>query len=105
MALSSVRHFATCNCVTVQLAQPWYSDLKHDFERIIGRPYAGEKIVTNCQLFAFGYCPNCGQAHPTERLIYFAASPSLHKCGARCTGARGHNCECSCNGANHGVAA
>lgn len=28
-----------------------------------------------------------------------------HKCDARCTSARGHNCECSCGGANHGVAA
>lgn len=27
---------------------------------------------------------------------------SEHKCDARCTGARGHDCECSCNGANHG---
>ncbi len=25
-------------------------------------------------------------------------------CDARCTGARGHNCECSCGGANHGAA-
>lgn len=25
-------------------------------------------------------------------------------CDARCTGARGHNCECSCGGANHGKA-
>lgn len=24
-------------------------------------------------------------------------------CDARCTGARGHNCECSCGGANHGA--
>ncbi len=23
-------------------------------------------------------------------------------CDARCTGARGHNCECSCGGENHG---
>lgn len=28
-----------------------------------------------------------------------------HKCDPRCTSARGPNCECSCGGANHGVAA
>ena len=26
------------------------------------------------------------------------------KCDARCTNARGHNCECSCGGLNHGSA-
>jgi hypothetical protein len=26
-------------------------------------------------------------------------------CDARCTNARGHNCECSCGGKNHGMAA
>lgn len=25
------------------------------------------------------------------------------KCDGRCMGATGHNCECSCGGANHGV--
>jgi hypothetical protein len=27
------------------------------------------------------------------------------KCSAICTGARGHTCDCSCGGKNHGVAA
>jgi hypothetical protein len=27
-----------------------------------------------------------------------------HKCDARCMNATGHNCECSCGGANHGLA-
>lgn len=26
-----------------------------------------------------------------------------HKCDARCTGAKGHDCECSCGGKNHGA--
>jgi len=29
-------------------------------------------------------------------------SPTV-KCDARCTGARGHNCECQCGGKNHGA--
>lgn len=32
---------------------------------------------------------------------YFVADK---KCDGRCMGATGHNCECSCGGANHGVA-
>lgn len=27
-----------------------------------------------------------------------------HVCDARCTGAKGHSCDCSCGGANHGKA-
>jgi len=30
------------------------------------------------------------------------ARVSEHKCDARCTSAKGHNCECSCGGENHG---
>lgn len=25
-----------------------------------------------------------------------------HRCGAKCTGSKGHVCECSCGGKNHG---
>lgn len=32
------------------------------------------------------------------------ASISDHKCDARCMNSRGHVCECSCGGANHGKA-
>jgi hypothetical protein len=105
MARSSIKHFAVCDGVTVELVSPWYSDLKKDFARLIGRPYRGEKLVRECQLFAFGLCPNCGKYHATTRRIQYGANPSLHTCGARCMAARGPNCECSCGGANHGAAA
>jgi hypothetical protein len=106
MAVAAIKHFAVCNGVTIELLKPWYSDLKRDFERLIGRPKReGEKLVRNCQLFAFGVCPNCGENHPTERVIQYAKNPSLHKCGARCMAAKGPQCECSCSGANHGSAA
>jgi hypothetical protein len=102
---ATIKHFAACNGVTVELLNPWYSDLRRDFERLIGRPHLdGEKLVRNCQLFAFGVCPTCGNNHPTQRLIRYAKYPSLHQCGARCRAAKGPNCECSCSGANHGSA-
>ena len=76
MAVAAIKHFAVCNGVTIELLNPWYSDLKRDFERLIGRPKReGEKLVRNCQLFAFGVCPNCGENHPTERVIQYAKNP------------------------------
>jgi hypothetical protein len=49
-----------------------------------------------------GLCPNCHRAMEYGALVG-RFDPS-HKCDARCEGARGHNCECSCGGANHGLA-
>lgn len=39
---------------------------------------------------------------PATRRIEYKKFPSLHKCDARCQNAKGHTCECSCGGANHG---
>lgn len=39
---------------------------------------------------------------PVTRIIEYKKNPSLHKCDARCTNAKGHVCECSCGGKNHG---
>ena len=40
---------------------------------------------------------------PLLRTIEFKNHPSLHKCDARCLNAKGHQCECSCGGKNHGA--
>ena len=47
-------------------------------------------------------CPDCDKAVRLTRLkgVY---NPD-HACDARCTNAKGSNCECACNGANHGSA-
>lgn len=45
----------------------------------------------------------CGRTM-TARLLRGHVSPD-HKCGARCLASKGHVCECSCGGANHGTAA
>lgn len=42
---------------------------------------------------------------PVTRRIDYKKNPSLHKCDARCMGAKGNSCECSCGGKNHGVMA
>ena len=50
-----------------------------------------------------GICPSCFRAMDYGQLKAYLKPE--HKCDARCTGARGPNCECSCGGANHGIAA
>lgn len=50
-----------------------------------------------------GYFARCPQRHrffPLKQ-IKGTYSPD-HKCDSRCLNARGHNCTCSCGGANHG---
>ena len=41
--------------------------------------------------------------YPATRKVFFNLYGSKHKCDARCRNAKGHNCECSCGGENHGV--
>lgn len=50
-----------------------------------------------------GLCRNCGKAMDYG-ILQGHLRPEV-KCDARCTSARGHSCDCSCGGANHGVAA
>jgi hypothetical protein len=57
------------------------------FSRMVGRPIDGPDAIL-----------------PVTRKIFFKSNPSLHKCDARCMGATGHDCECSCGGKNHGAA-
>ena len=47
-------------------------------------------------------CPKCGKLMSFGQLK--AVTAPEHVCDARCINARGHNCECSCGGANHGKA-
>jgi hypothetical protein len=56
------------------------------YQTMVGTPITGEKCIM-----------------PATRWIHYSNKPSLHKCDARCMGAKGHNCECSCGGKNHGI--
>jgi hypothetical protein len=44
----------------------------------------------------------CGSQMTCKRL---KGSVSDHECGSRCLSSKGHVCECSCGGVNHGSAA
>lgn len=48
-----------------------------------------------------GVCPGCGRKMEFSFLI--ATERLGVPCDARCTGARGHTCDCSCGGKNHGA--
>jgi len=48
----------------------------------------------------FGLCPQCHRAMDYGTLV--GKVDLSHKCDARCEGARGCTCECSCGGVNHG---
>lgn len=37
------------------------------------------------------------------RVVAYNPNGSKHACDARCRTAKGHNCECSCGGVNHGI--
>lgn len=47
-------------------------------------------------------CPSCSR--PMAWGYVKGISNPAVRCDARCTHARGHNCECSCGGENHGKA-
>ena len=49
-----------------------------------------------------GLCPKCGHCMTYGVLVAHVVED--HACDARCTGARGPSCDCSCGGANHGRA-
>jgi hypothetical protein len=47
-----------------------------------------------------GICPQCGREMSWNYLKHVLVVE--HRCDSRCAYARGPNCECSCDGANHG---
>lgn len=85
--MADIRYFAEQNGAIVQLTSVW-----HDGH-----------ISTKPHHF-FGTAPD-GSRITAQRAIEFKRHPKLHKCDDRCVHARGHKCECSCGGANHGKAA
>lgn len=42
----------------------------------------------------------CGETMPGKRIV---GRTTEHECDARCMNSRGHVCECSCGGRNHGA--
>lgn len=104
MSRDIIKHFGEClGGAIVELRSIAWAP-RRDFERIIGRPIAaGEKLAREGGLFAYGTCPDCGRLHPSGRRVHYSKKPSMHVCNAKCMGAMGPDCECSCGGKNHGA--
>ena len=83
--MATFRYFAEVNGQTVQLRS---DSIWHDGRGSRARHFSG--------LTPDGVRVQC------DRAIERKSNPSLHECGARCMGAKGFLCECSCGGKNHG---
>jgi hypothetical protein len=81
------------------LQAPWNMDNREFATKF---PGASAK---RCDSFSrwVGYGPDGNTLMPVARIIHRKSNPSNHKCDARCQHAKGHNCECSCGGKNHGA--
>lgn len=74
-----------------------------------GRDYHNKAVTTEVKFgstwtcYAKTHCPQCKKPHGGKsRVIQYKRNASRHACDSRCQNARGRNCECACNGANHG---
>lgn len=97
--MAKMKYFAEIDGHTVKLA--WISTMENkEFANLF--PGATGRRSDSFSKFV-GYIDNSSK-HPVPafRSIEFKSNPSLHKCDARCQHAKGHKCECSCGGANHG---
>jgi hypothetical protein len=79
------RYFVDANGTTIELANVY-----HDGH-----------VSTKAHHF-IGTTPD-GRKMNATRAIERKRNPSMHRCDARCMNARGHLCECSCGGKNHGA--
>jgi len=80
------------------------SDFAARFPGIKGRRFDGFDMMV---AFPEGakYDAALTQALPVTRVINYKSNPSKHECDTRCRHAKGRvmNCECSCEGKNHGA--
>lgn len=63
--------------------------------------YSRDGIAWTRQIIANRRCPSCGDEAREHHEVKGQTNET--KCDARCTGARGHSCECQCGGKNHGA--
>lgn len=100
MTTAKTRYFSDIDGQTIELFGSWNMDNREfatKFPTIKGR---------RCDSFSRWVGETADrEIMPVTRVVYFKRNPSLHKCDARCQHAKGHDCECSCGGENHGKGA
>jgi len=106
------RWFLKCRSCKV----PWAMDTDNRIKR------NGYSIWPDVDMASYGPCPHCGEnPKGNDRLFNYNKHGKPHKvmgmvkqnrlfnlfadvpCDGRCTNATGPNCDCSCNGHNHGT--
>jgi len=80
------RRISALLLATVDTGREYYAE-----GDIAAHPFSNGAILVTC----------CGRERELLR-VRGTYNPRV-PCNARCTGAHGHDCECSCNGANHGA--
>jgi len=78
-------------------------ELEHHEPAVLLDTPAGRGLVTFAELAARRWLPECIEHRRPLRFAKLEASYDAEKvCNARCMGAYGPSCECSCAGRNHG---
>lgn len=95
----AVRTSAHLESMSVDNEHPeWYLRKVRHYRKINHGEYW---IEASNAFFPPAPCPGCGVALPGKAIEGYL-NPKC-PCDRRCTGATGHNCECSCGGENHGM--
>jgi len=80
----------------------YYARHNGEIVKLTNIAHEGEKVGGRWRYFFTGKTPD-GTRIRADRAIEYKRNPSKHECGPRCMEARGHLCECSCGGRNHGA--
>ncbi len=72
------------------------------YSKAFGCQYTVRKACRDIKGWNEHRCPD-HQNYPLNWRAINGKVNAEKKCDSRCTGARGHNCECACGGANHGL--
>jgi hypothetical protein len=100
--MANFKYFADINGKTIELSVG-RGGLQSMSTKELADRFPGVK-AKRCDSFSvWAACAPDKTLAPVTRMIEFKKRPSLHECDARCLGARGKTCECSCRGRNHGV--
>lgn len=90
----AIAGMARCHrCKTVRRVDGWLEKLTNGRDRFGNQRYVTRETWPQLA---------CSCGHHTQGIQRIQGVTTDHTCDARCTSARGHQCECSCGGANHG---
>lgn len=102
MATVTTKYFSGTQQVEMIFAMP-NKQFRSTFNSVDALKYDGFHMMVGYIRDPATGIPDRSNPLPITRKVHFKKNPSLHKCDARCVNAKGHSCECSCGGKNHGA--